>query len=156
MRTSLSPCTVKCFLRDALSLNIFPQDSRWQENVLYWVCLMFFYPSVKPPLTFSAPPSPAPTPSLWMGLLLPFIFLVGRDPGLRPPAKDGSLEIPLPLWRFFKMPPNLLRRFLDPNMPPDRTKFKLIFIVMAAAYERWVLHCRVFPPNPFEPPLIAV
>ena len=32
--TSLSPCTVMCFLSDALSLNIFAQESKWHLKVL--------------------------------------------------------------------------------------------------------------------------
>ena len=31
--TSLSPCTVRCFLRDALSVNSLPQFSTWHLNV---------------------------------------------------------------------------------------------------------------------------
>lgn len=31
--TSLSPCTVKCFFKEALSVNILPQASSWQVNI---------------------------------------------------------------------------------------------------------------------------
>jgi hypothetical protein len=40
--TSLSPWTVKCFFRDALSVKTFPHDSRWHEKILGCAFLFCF------------------------------------------------------------------------------------------------------------------
>jgi hypothetical protein len=39
--TSLSPCTVKCFFREARSLKILAHDSRWHLKTLGWPGLEF-------------------------------------------------------------------------------------------------------------------
>ena len=134
-RTNLSPWTVRCFLSDALSLNTLPHDSRWQENVLYWDYLLTF-PRMSPPFPDEtpvlSPTSPDLKGSLWWDRPPPLILLMDGAPvplGLRPlPPDAGSREMPFPRWRFLSKWPSLFLRCLDPKIPPDRTKFKLIII----------------------------
>ena len=69
--TSLSPWTVICFLREALSVKTFPQDSRWHVNVLGTEGFDGREPGR---LLFSPGRFPSSWPSPLFGCCLPALF----------------------------------------------------------------------------------
>ncbi len=95
------------------------------------------FPSVRPPTEPEgpdlSPASPYLWPSLWCDRLPPLILLIDGAPFVAPPKVPvdpaGSRETPLGRWRFLSKFLILLERFRDPNIPPDRTKFKFNYII---------------------------
>lgn len=149
--TSLSPCTVRCFFRDALSLKILPQDSRWHEKVLYWWWFYLLLERIAVPIPLDYAPF---KPDVPFGSL--------REPCVRdevPPfyLRDGFSAPPRPLALFLRI--LFLLKCLewwyrDPNIPPPRTifKFKLTLNIGPGRrnyYTRLTVHLRwrVLPPK---------